>query len=122
MENGGEEWQDKLPAELQHITSRAELGRKVVWASRTSILEMASGRVWARVGAQWAQVYEEHAGKRRAPPGDKTNADAVDVAYRNMRVELQRKAKILELFEREEELKRVKQEKEDRHLIALLKR
>lgn len=122
LEGGGEEWQDKLPAELQHITSQAELAHKVVWASRTSIMEIASGRIWQRVGSEWLQVLEATAGKRKAPAGDaKATGDVVEAAYRNMKVELQRKAKLLEIFEREEELKRVKQEKEDKKLIAVLK-
>ena len=122
LEGGGEDWQDKLPAELQHITSRPELGRKVVWASRTSIMEIASGRIWQRVGDEWIQVFEATAGKRKAPAGDPGAAgDAVEAAYRNMKVELQRKAKLLELFQKEEELRRIKQEREDKKLVAVLK-
>ena len=94
----------------------------MVWASRTSIMEIASGRIWQRVGNQWLQVYEATAGKRKAPAGDaKANGDVVEAAYRNMKAELQRKAKMLELFEKEEELRRIKQEKEDKKLIAVLK-
>jgi len=48
-------------------------------------------------------------------------APLVEAAYRNMKVELQRKAKLLELFEKEEEYKRLKKEAEDRKLITLLK-
>ena len=122
LEGGGEDWQDKLPAELQHITSHAELAHKVVWASRTSIMEIASGRIWQRVGADWLQVFEATAGKRKAPAGDRrANADAVDAAYKNMKTELQRKTKLLEIFEKEEALRRIKQEKEDNKLVALLK-
>ena len=122
LEGGGEDWQDKLPAELQHITTRPELARKVVWASRTSIMEIASGRIWQRVGDQWLQVFEATAGKRKAPAGDPGAAgDAVETAYRHMKAELQRKAKLLELFEKEEELRRIRQEKEDKKLVAVLK-